>query len=327
MPSFKYRSVNLKRGQIRAVGLRAPRGQMRIFNEDRINVPLEQMIDGENYHVDPFHIVHHYSGVGTLVGLCDGKALWATNTYYLNDTEEIIYAINVYIDCATLLDCEENKKKAVEYWLFHCLSQRAPSNVFVCCFSKANDTLSQWRAYASRGGVAIGFDRRRLKLLAEQSGAIFGDVIYDTVKQSEIVLPQLEKLVGLLPFKAGVLTEEEYHSMREEAFRVIDETIYADFVKSGVLMKHPSFYEEQEVRFAISADLEKVKYRQRGNTLVPYLEIPLKNYHSKKLFETITFGPSNEDFVNRLDSVEQFLQSRGLECNAFFESTIPYQDT
>lgn len=68
--------------------------------------------------------------------------------------------------------------------LVDCLNTKGQRSVYISCFSKESDILSQWRAYADNGkGVSIGFD---LEKLVKEDNLLISEIIYeDKVVQDE----------------------------------------------------------------------------------------------------------------------------------------------
>lgn len=157
-----------------------------------------------------------------------------------DDTEETIFAMNCYIDATRNLDVGREKQIEIARWLTAFFSQRAPANLYVCCFSKEGSLLSQWRGYAPNGGLSIGFDSDVLKAIANQNTIFYGEVIYDPVHQSRLATAEVSKLIGKLP---TVTMQNE-----AKAFAIIEEEIYSTFRIHSAFFKHPLFFEEHEGR-------------------------------------------------------------------------------
>jgi len=144
-------------------------------------------------------LVYHYCGFDAFVGIVKNRELWATNTFYLNDREETIHAINMYLDAVEYIQANDKDKANIYRFLYRFLSQRAPANIFVCCFSQQGTQLSQWRAYAPKGGISVGFHVDKLAKLADDKTVFFRPVLYHPVEQLKLVLPEVSKLIGKLP--------------------------------------------------------------------------------------------------------------------------------
>jgi hypothetical protein len=40
-------------------------------------------------------VLYHYTGIAGLMGIVDSRAIWASHAYYLNDSKEILHAVDV----------------------------------------------------------------------------------------------------------------------------------------------------------------------------------------------------------------------------------------
>jgi hypothetical protein len=195
-----YRSVNLRRGSIRSSGLNLGSFSVTVQADEGEGPYTEEEIKAsEEKAGSQFPNIFHYTNLPALYSICQNKKLWATNTFYLNDTEETKYALGLYLDGVELLDTSPQDKKNIYDWLCAYLPHHAPANIYACCFSRHLDSLNQWRAYAPKGGFCVGFDFSRLKLMTDDKTTFLGQVIYHQPTQLELVKRELNKLIGKLP--------------------------------------------------------------------------------------------------------------------------------
>jgi hypothetical protein len=103
----------------------------------------------------------HYTSQAGLLGIVTSNVLWATNALYLNDSSELDYGLSVArkrlrsMAGGTDLVREFLRRADLLLDLPGLLPGR---NFYACCFCEDPDLLSQWRAYADRGGgYAIDF--------------------------------------------------------------------------------------------------------------------------------------------------------------------------
>lgn len=154
--------------------------------------------------------IYHYTSPEGLKGIFDSKALYATDMYFLNDSNEGIYILDLIKENINKL-CKENarlinlvqkelRRIELEKWdeLIHS---------YTISFSCNGDSLEMWNYYTkgnSVQGYNIGFDVQKLmesihiEILDEKGNPIqrnsekhlvlfHGKVIYDKEKQMEII--------------------------------------------------------------------------------------------------------------------------------------------
>src|SRR5580704_14459526 len=97
----------------------------------------------------------HYTSQAGLLGIVSSNVLWATNALYLNDSSELDYGLTA---AREKLRAVLNRSSAVSELLRRTdrllkLPILLPDrNFYACCFCEESNLLSQWRAYADRGG-------------------------------------------------------------------------------------------------------------------------------------------------------------------------------
>jgi hypothetical protein len=228
-------------------------------------------------------LIYHYTSPAGLIGMIESNSLWATHVNYLNDSQEYIYGSEIF--SASLNDSltriEELRQKTIDTFcddlkkyrpmmsddeVKDCLKFNYADLIewFVVCFSKIGDQLSQWRGYALDGaGFSVGFDQQELNEVIRDTPA-FGQSILSLREVDYDILSQKTKMklitdvIVLYLLDPSVMRGHE-HLMFDAAFEICS-------------YKHPSFFEEQEVRFIVRRDERKaVKTRVSGSKLTPYL--------------------------------------------------------
>jgi hypothetical protein len=192
-------------------------------------------------------------------------------------------------------------------------------------FLRENGLLSQWRGYGKDGGYAIIFDSEKLikELETEeqfyQDFFIYGDILYDMDNPTDDMKIHLNKI------KDFVCETRKCH-LSNKPLPKEDEDLYASLVRCMAFLKHKGFEEEKEYRFCIipysqEPQQSRIKIRNKGGTLVPYIELfkKTKNLHIKG----ICVGP-HPDKELRAESIKTYLRSAGLTDIEVFCSGIPY---
>ena len=210
--------------------------------------------------------------------------LWLTDLRFLNDAQEMNDGV-VFVSDALSKEREDFNQLG-QYFddAINLLTSSFDDHVsiwiddeptFVCSFSEAGNQLSQWRAY---GGYAIEFDREALSSELE----LF-DCVYDRASKMEI---------------AEEMVSQAIHGLAAD-FRLYDGSAGPDsleflssLIRTASIFKNESFYEEREVRCVIDLSIphKNLRFRQRGNLLIPYTTASF----SLRCVKAIHIGPMRD---------------------------------
>ena len=113
-------------------------------------------------------VVWHYTSAAGMLGILESGSIFATQLACLNDQTELRYAMG-YVRAALreMRPLWQNDPNAV--FILDLLEKTREvdlvpeSSLFVACFSRHADDLSQWRAYGGgENGYALGFQTQSL---------------------------------------------------------------------------------------------------------------------------------------------------------------------
>ena len=283
--------------------------------------------------------LYHYTKVAGLEGIIKSEAIWFTDFRHMNDPSEVGHGITLCRDVirllkpgkdgrvALFLDCLadmmrlDNFSKALEY--------------FIGSFSRADDDLGQWRAYADNGkGVAIGFAPHLFKIehTTEKPAneiAFVSPVIYDlaaTSRRHEEAIGQAERI-----FLETAEAHRDLLSNRDIGIPFIQDfaraVIASPLIWNCLTSKHPAYAHEQEVRLIILGLHDKlrpyIKTRIRSADIIPYIsyKMPIRQEGS---IGHIVVGPSANPDTER--TVQTMLESLGVKHHIpITRSLIPYR--
>jgi hypothetical protein len=190
--------------------------------------------------------LYHYTDAAGLFGMLQNGSVWATDTRFLNDRQEIQHLQNM--SKKWVIKTKGNtKNKHEKYLCSEILSYcdiKSPNGFFIFSLSSQRDDLSQWRGYAKEGmGFTIGFDSSEIiKKVKFDEQVIFSKVEYNEKNQ----LSHLKKILG--NFKDVVISEINKGS---DPQIVCDKAaINFDYVVEAyaTFSKHKSFSGENEWR-------------------------------------------------------------------------------
>lgn len=211
--------------------------------------------------------VHHYTDLGGLNGIVAGQDLWLTHSRFSNDDEEMTHGhgiVRSLID-ERLARGPSPAEQAFLEGLRQALGGPDPESVYICCFCKDGDLLSQWRAYGANGtGVSLAF---------EPGGFAF------------ITGPDSPRH-GLLRLWSVFYRHETQRYIVEEAFRFGLETgstpqdqvrRAADAIRFFIpTFKNERFAEEEEIRLIFTPAANATvppDFRVARGMLVPYYRL------------------------------------------------------
>jgi hypothetical protein len=187
--------------------------------------------------------------------------------------------------------------------------------VFVACFCRKKDLLSQWRGYADRGGgYAIEFLTRPGKAFEAEWdekhpgwSVAFSRVEYSRKKQLQIIKVVVERLWSAIDeveqlYKADAKTEPFVESLdvSQQLVESMSYDCHKLILQILLCFKHPTFSEEQEWRMAVigNGDLSEINmdFRTSNGSLIPYVVLPLNLDSSPSrgglTLNAIRFGPT-----------------------------------
>ncbi|MBM3108866.1 DUF2971 domain-containing protein [Pseudomonas sp. V1] len=216
----------------------------------------------------------HYTDANAVLSMMQKKELWLTDIRFMNDSSEASDGAQYLVDAIKLLSPhphrlnDEALHHLSQFTLEDVLDGLNDQQAFICSFSRIADHLVQWRSY---GSYAIEFDDS----LAQDRPPI-SPCIYD---------------VGAKRSEALRLVTETREDIDTELQRGDDATDY-DVMRhiwslsdAANLFKHPSFLEENEMRMIRLqlAPSENIKYRVRGDYVIPYLVVNFELKHVKAI--------------------------------------------
>ncbi|ALZ75380.1 DUF2971 domain-containing protein [Rheinheimera sp. F8] len=228
--------------------------------------------------------LYHYTSVAAVYSILKNRKIWITDIRFLNDSKELHIGMELLLK--NIVSASPNIYSNHEYWemaksfLLNEISNSrmcvvGEDPLYVFSLSSDGDCLSQWRAY---GSYAIEFD-------------------------STIIESEVSKLQKCLYRDDEKLISAQEHALdsivsTSNAFRKYNgmhgpDTINASFslYLQAAIYKHIGFQEEKESRIIISPymhDFEyEVKYRPKGDLLVPYVELDLP----LECIKSVTVGP------------------------------------
>lgn len=204
-------------------------------------------------------IGYYYCSLNTFLNIIKNKQIYLSDPLKMNDNLEIKWYLtrlnNEKINSNDEIEEPESifdmmKMRSHLYSTFEdfmeILNSKGQNSVYISCFSKEPDILSQWRAYAEDGrGVSIGFN---LEKLSKADNLLVREVIYT----DDVVYDDRESDVEIVADTIGTVIREQNIKTKEEQVEVFLHELIPELVK----YKNPAFIEEKEVRLVYCEDMK-----------------------------------------------------------------------
>jgi hypothetical protein len=113
--------------------------------------------------------LYHYTDLNGLYGILKSQDMWLTHSRYQNDSEEINLGYQVARDVITVRRLTETDPHQEAYLdlLLASLQPESAAAIYISCFCREDNLLSQWRGYGANGsGVCIQFDAQHFDIVA-----------------------------------------------------------------------------------------------------------------------------------------------------------------
>ena len=249
--------------------------------------------------------------------------MFASDLRYMNDKEELTFGIDVMMEALRTIveDKSSTYDSDLKKWLKEEFlndpneekfkQELAEDKIYIACFSKHSDDLSQWRAYGDNGkGVCIKFDFN-----VTLDDKLSDDFYMQPVKYLDKDKIKKDPRGNREDRRKKYWTEELKYF--EDTFKSIKENYQktGDFVITDKLRRYLRYYKnsafekEEEFRLLYLDNNGKyeTKIRVSKGYLTPYVELELGNEKKETSVVEITIGPA-VDFNKAKKSFESFFE-------------------
>jgi hypothetical protein len=176
--------------------------------------------------------------------------------------------------------------------------------IHAICFCPGKDVLTQWRAYSSTGGFAIGVNFKQLRERAEKLEFAIARIMYLEELQRDIIRKTVAHAKRMFQSLRPTLDSVSGAEFKRGLDGFLLE-VGISLLKSIYHFKNEAFQSEDEWRIIIldtSDDTRrKVKFRSRGNAVMPYVEVPFEPELVSHIYRSPGLWPGAVDYaVQRL---------------------------
>lgn len=241
-------------------------------------------------------VLYHYCSLETFYKIIKNHTLRFSDIIKSNDSEEILFTINCYIN---YLKKKYDEKLPIHMFEYEIYKVVDTIKFYTFCMSSKKDLLSQWKGYAPNGGVAIGFNFEKLKQYIKDS----------VILRSKIKLEKLNYIDKNNPEKLNKKFDKWDNS---SPFDNIE-----NLLSLSVLNKNKGFEEECEYRMYFE-NFEKINIANQpipkvrvGNHKPCEIDFSINNNDLKSYFDIpFTFDLIDEIIIGpKLNITEEILQS------------------
>ncbi len=274
------------------------------------------------------------------MGLIQARKLWMTQSSFLNDPAEVVFASKALI---ARLEADESEsrdpaaKGKIEQSI-HLLKERycdpfsqkmfIEDHAFIASFSRSNASLSLWRMYAGKNGFCVEFDS---ELLTSWIGRDEYPVL-DLEPDSQISKPEQEEMEGLRTnfHLEKRLQEVQYgpEGVESIAQKILNgeapvgegASELRELFKDLASVKQRAYKDEDELRLAVwdKYHIPKVETRLNGaGQLVPYKELAFPH----EAIRSITLAPGS-DFERGRFALKNLLADGGRGAWSHVETLV-----
>lgn len=271
--------------------------------------------------------LYHYTSIGSLFSILQNETIRLTDYRFLNDTQELSYALNWLKDYLAPKAEEEFGKKVltaidnVEHGKIErikSISDGAPYmqrylcdiHYYILSLSRRYDDLAMWRMYA-KDGCCIKFNSQKLK-----------EFFYG-FRDANLEKGLMNLIDGEVEYEIKESTRHAinyFYSIKNELM------IYDEILMFCLLFKSPSFSFEHEYRMGIPFEDQYLgencskEFSLSGTTIRPQLE--LKNFPVRDIIEEITISPFVTSELTKI-GIQELLISKGISPDVVRLSQIP----
>lgn len=260
--------------------------------------------------------LYHYTSIGSLFSILQNETIRLTDYRFLNDTQELSYALNWLKDYLAPKAEEEFGKKVltaidnVEHGKIErikSISDGSPYmqrylcdiHYYILSLSRRYDDLAMWRMYA-KDGCCIKFNSQKLK-----------EFFYG-FRDANLEKGLMNLIDGEVEYEIKESTRHAinyFYSIKNELM------IYDEILMFCLLFKSPSFSFEHEYRMGIPFEDQYLgencskEFLLSGTTIRPQLE--LKNFPIRDIIEEITISRFVTSELTKI-GIQELLISKGI---------------
>jgi len=242
--------------------------------------------------------IYHYTSFDAIKKIIEKNTIIGTELDFSNDKREIEYSVS-------LLEEFNSKnpihKDIINKSISNIKSSKYRSNIYISCFSKVPDDLTQWKSKYGDNGKGVCFKINKLRLLSELPAPIqIYDIIYNREQQMELLFMLFNCLYSKI----------DYLKSNKVNYNSISNLITKHLFYIITLFKEHSWHTEQETRVvSVSNDCDWFNpFEGKTDLGKPFTLFPLVN-RDGSLIEEIIIGPCSNNFKDDEDIIRSVISN------------------
>jgi len=286
-------------------------------------------------------LLWHYTTPEGLTGIIESNSLWATDVFFLNDSAEFMHGINIARDIIKqkISSLGGDQKEHLERFNTD-LSFVGPDHkrpVYVCSLSKADNELSQWRAYCRGGGFSIGFPHQGLVDSIQGQHFELKECVYDATEQKKTINQLIDS--DVMPYVQNPGQYSKIPCTPDMVSSIVcggSNKFLWELYSTCSTLKHPSFEIEEEWRLVFDHGYayEKAenfknkirpKFRTKNGLIIPYISIKLPESEDFWRKVRIIIGPTKYEKELK-GSVHTLFRKYHATSIGITQSEIPFRE-
>lgn len=256
----------------------------------------------------PPRTLYHYTSMAALHGIVTSGTIHACHFLTMNDFTEgqiaVMHLVRLFNSVTHDSPLPQNQARGFRRWLSLQVQASMESDTFVASFTPSPDDLSQWVHYGdSSRGVAIGVDAEsfgigspppQTEVDANDWRPLLAPVTYAPSVQLQAVSAWLRAMEGALAARKDHPWAANPTAMPRLMF---SDNVYG-FAALSALLKHPTFFAEQEWRYMVSMprmaakEVSAIQFKTGRKGVVPYLAVGNKDPSKPFPLRAFVTGPA-----------------------------------
>ena len=254
--------------------------------------------------------LYHYTRCSSAQDILRSHTLYATNTEFLNDVNEMQYILSVLDEVMNEIGVASWREK-IRHLIYDNLDEFHKYEYYVVSFSTSPDSLTLWSEFGDKTGYNMEFDGLKMRDMIMRNTRIFCDgfVIYDRAEQKNCLRRLIvEQIPHELSRSFGDILDT-YLPGSNPIFEEYKLTLQKTIALYALFFKQTAFASEKEYRFVFRNPPNQVYFREQNGFLLPYIVIDC-SADAKLPVKSVTVAPKNHiDLARR--GMEYYLSSLG----------------
>ena len=256
--------------------------------------------------------LYHYTRCKSAQDILRSHTLYATNTQFLNDVNEMQYVLNVLDEVTNEISVIRWREK-IRHLIYDNLDEFHKYEYYLVSFSTSPDSLTLWSEFGDKTGYNLEFDGRKIRDRIMNNIRIFCDgfVVYDREEQKNclrrLIIEQIPRELG----KSFGDILDTYLPGGISLFGEYKLTLQKTIALYALFFKQTAFASEKEYRFVFRDPPNQIKFREQNGFLLPYIVIDCSAEEELPV-KSVTVAPKNHiDLARR--GMEYYLSSLGYD--------------